>query len=187
MAIRCPGTFATEDEVFAIGRAMQRSGAVFELVPGGSVGQAGLALGNEARLESELDWMNRLSLETGLPITFLIVEFIEDPDAWKRVMAYVAQANANGAHLHPQTASRPGGVLLSWQSNHLFQRRPSYLKIADLPLKQRLDALRRPEVRAAILSEDNAPPLSDSVNDAMHLLIAQSIENLFPARQPDQL
>ena len=45
-----PGTFATEDEVFAIGRAMQRSGAVFELVPGGSVGQGGLALGsNEAR------------------------------------------------------------------------------------------------------------------------------------------
>ena len=132
-----PGTFATEDEVFAIGRAMQRSGAVFELVPGGSVGQAGLALGNEARLESELDWMNRLSRETGLPITFLIVEFIEDPDAWKRVMAYVAQSNANGAHLHPQTASRPGGVLLSWQSNHLFQRRPSYLKIAGLPLKQR--------------------------------------------------
>ena len=180
-----PGTFATEDEVFAIGRAMQRSGAVFELVPGGSVGQAGLALGsNEARLESELDWMSRLSRETGLPITFLIVEFVEDPDTWRRVMEYVAQANAKGARLYPQTASRPAGVLLSWQSNHLFQRRPSYLQVADLPLRQRLDALRRPEIRAAILSEENAPPLSDSINDAMHILIDQNIENVFPLGNP---
>ncbi|MYK29006.1 MAG: amidohydrolase family protein, partial [Gammaproteobacteria bacterium] len=180
-----PGTFATEDEVFAIGRAMQRSGAVFELVPGGSVGQGGLALGStEAHLESELDWMNRLSRQTGLPITFLIVEFVEDPDAWKGVMEYVAQANANGARLHPQTASRPAGVLLSWQSNHLFQRRPSYLQVADLPLERRLEALRKPEVRAAILSEDNAPPLSDSINDAMHLIIAQNIEGVFPLGNP---
>ena len=180
-----PGTFATEDEVFAIGRAMQPSGAVFELVPGGSVGQGGLALGsNEAHLDSELDGMNRLSRQTGLPITFLIVEFVEDPDAWKHVMEYVAQANANGARLHPQTASRPAGVLLSWQSNHLFQRRPSYLKIADLPLEQRLEALRKPEIRAAILSENNAPPLSDSINDAMHLVIAQNIENVFPLGNP---
>ena len=78
-----PGTFATEAEVFAIGEAMQASGAVFELVPGGSVGQGGMALGsNEPVLDQELKWMERLSIETGLPLTFLIVEFLEDPDVW---------------------------------------------------------------------------------------------------------
>jgi N-acyl-D-amino-acid deacylase len=180
-----PGTFATEDEVFAIGRAMQKWGAVFELVPGGSVGQGGLALGsNEPQLDRELDWMQRLSLETGLPVTFLIVEFGEDPDAWKRVMAFVADANRSGARLFPQTASRPAGVLLSWQSNHLFQRRPSYLRIAALPLEERLRALADPALRAAILSEENAPPLSGSINDAMHLIIAQNIENVFPLGNP---
>ena len=180
-----PGTFASEDEVFAIGRAMQASGAVFELVPGGSVGQGGLALGaNEPQLDAELDWMNRLSIETGLPITFLIVEFSEDPEAWKRVMEYVRLANRNGAHLYPQTASRPAGVLLSWQSNHLFQRRPSYLKIAGLPLEERVRLLRDPAVKAAILSEENEPPLSESINDAMHLIIGQNIENVFPLGNP---
>jgi len=180
-----PGTFANEDEVFALGRAMQPWGAVFELVPGGSVGQGGLALGShESRLETELDWMSRLSRATGLPITFLIVEFVEDPDAWQRVLEFVAAANARGAHLYPQTASRPAGVLLSWQSNHLFQRRPSYLKIAHLPLADRVAALRDPRVRAAILSETDAPPLSKSINDAMHLIIAQNIENVFPLGNP---
>ncbi|MCA9299019.1 MAG: amidohydrolase family protein, partial [Phycisphaerales bacterium] len=46
-----PGTFAGEDEVFAIGRAMAGAGTVYELVPGGSVGQGGMALGaNEASI-----------------------------------------------------------------------------------------------------------------------------------------
>ncbi len=180
-----PGTFAGRDEVFAIGQAMQPYGSVFELVPGGSVGQGGLALGNEeAPLHQELKWMQQLSCETGLPITFLIVEFGEDPEAWKVTMDFVADANAKGARLFPQTASRPAGVLLSWQSNHLFQRRPSYLAIADLPLEARLAQLRKPEVKQAILDEDNLPPLSESINDAMHLIIAQNIENVFPLSEP---
>jgi N-acyl-D-amino-acid deacylase len=179
-----PGTFAAQDEVFAIGRAMAASGAVFEVVPGGSVGQGGLALGAEATLASELDWMRRLSVETGLPITFLIVEFGEDPDAYTYVLDYVATANAAGARLYPQTASRPAGVLLSWQSNHLFQRRPTYMSLAGLPFDQRLAQLRRPEIRAAIVSETDAPPVSSSINDAMHLIIAQRLDAVFPLGNP---
>ena len=180
-----PGTFAGTDEVFAIGEAMAASGAVFELVPGGSVGQGGMRLGaNEARLDDELEWMARLSKKTRLPITFLIVEFQENPDAWKRVLDFVAKANAEGARLYPQTAARPGGLLLGLQSNHLFQRRPTYLKIADLPLAQRVAALRTPDIRNAILSEADLPPLSASINDAIHLIIGQSLEDIFPLGEP---
>jgi N-acyl-D-amino-acid deacylase len=180
-----PGTFASEDEVFAIGRAMASSGVVFQLVPGGSVGQGGLALGShEAHLDAELNWMTRLSRDTGLPLTFLIVEFGEDPEAWKRVMSHVAAANASGAHLHPQTASRPAGVLLSWQANHLFQRRPTYLRLADLPLDQRLAELRKPAIKSAILDETDVPPRSASINDAMHLIIAQNLASVFPLGNP---
>jgi N-acyl-D-aspartate/D-glutamate deacylase len=100
------------------------------------------------------------------------------------VLRFVAQANAKGARLYPQTASRPAGVLLSWQSNHLFQRRPTYLKLVDLPLEQRLAALRDPAIREAILAEVDLPPVSASINDAMHLVIAQNIENVFPLGDP---
>lgn len=180
-----PGTFAGEQELFAIGQAMRHSGAVFELVPGGSVGQGGLSLGEEeAKLNDELDWMRRLSAATGLPITFLIVEFGEDPDAWKAVLRYVQKANAASVRLVPQTASRPAGVLLSWQSNHLFQRRPTYLELAHLPLASRLERLSDPSVRAAILREADEPPLSSSINDAMHLIIRQRLDHLFPLGNP---
>jgi N-acyl-D-aspartate/D-glutamate deacylase len=180
-----PGTFAGEDEVFALGEAMAESGAVFELVPGGSVGQAGMRLGaDEARLGDELDWMARLSKRTRLPITFLVVEFQENPDAWKHVLRFVAAVNANGARLFPQTAARPGGLLLGLQSNHLFQRRPTYLKFAALPLAERVAQLRRPEIRAAILAECDLPPLSASINDALHVIIGKSLEDIFPLGDP---
>ena len=164
---------------------MRGTGSVFQLVPGGSVGQGGLQLGsNESKLAAELEWMARLSRRTGLPLTFLIVEFVEDPDAWREVLRQVAAANRDGARLHPQTASRPAGVLLSWQSNHLFMRRPSYLRIAHLPLAERVRQLRDPQVRAAILAEADAPPLSASINDAMHLVIAANLANVFPLGNP---
>ena len=179
-----PGTFAGEDELFAIGQAMRRFGTVFELVPGGSVGQGSLSLGDEAQLNDELDWMRRLAAATGLPITFLMVEFGEDPDAWRAVLRYVREADAGGVRLYPQTASRPAGILLSWDSNHLFLRRPTYLKLAGLPLSERLVRLREPAIRKAILGEENAPPLSQSVNDSMHLFIAHQIGNVFPLGNP---
>jgi N-acyl-D-amino-acid deacylase len=180
-----PGTFAGEDEVFAIGRALGKSGAVFELVPGGSVGTAGQNWKGEQTLAYEIDWMARLSREAQIPITYLIVEHDDDPDAWKEALRLTELANRSGARLSPQTAARPAGFLTGFQSQHMFQRRPAYLALADLPLDERIAQLRRPEVRRAILSETDTPPKSDSINDNLHLIIAGMLpHNIFPLGDP---
>ncbi|HEU4428134.1 MAG TPA: amidohydrolase family protein [Myxococcota bacterium] len=180
-----PGTFAANDELLGIGRAVARAGGIFELVPGGSVGQGGFALGSEeATLRGELDWMERLSRETGMPITYLLVEFQEDPDAFREALRWTEQANARGAKLRPQTAGRPGGVLTGFQANHLFQRRPTYLKLAHLPLGERMRELRRAEVRAAILAESDDAPKSRALMDNLHLVFARGIEQIFPLGDP---
>jgi N-acyl-D-aspartate/D-glutamate deacylase len=180
-----PGTFAANDELLAIGRAVARAGGIFELVPGGSVGQGGFALGSEeASLKSEIDWMEQLSRETGMPITYLLVEFQEDPDAFRRALRWTEQANARGAKLRPQSAGRPGGVLTGFQANHLFQRRPTYLKLAHLALAERMRQLRRPEVRAAILAESDDAPKSQALMDNLHLVFQRGIEQIFPLGDP---
>lgn len=179
-----PGTFAGEDEVFAIGRAMAKSGAVFELVPGGSVGTAGQNWKGEQTLAYEIDWMARLSREAQIPITYLIVEH-DDPDAWKEALRLTEAANRSGARLSPQTAARPAGFLTGFQSQHMFQRRPAYLALADLPFNERIARLRKPEIRAAILSQADTPPKSDSINDNLHLIIAAMLpHNIFPLGDP---
>ncbi|MGH7897521.1 MAG: amidohydrolase family protein, partial [Candidatus Binatia bacterium] len=135
-------------------------------------------------LYDELEWMDTLSRETGMAITFLIVEFQEDPDAWREALRWIEGANRRGARLRPQTAGRPGGVLTGFQSNHLFQRRPTYVKLASLPLAERVRELRRPEVRAAILSENDEPPRSQALMDNLHLLFQRGISAIFPLGNP---
>src|ERR1700759_3426832 len=59
-----PGTYAAEDELFGLGRAMAAGGqAVFELAPQGVAGEDIIAP------KKELDWMQRLGAEIDPPIS----------------------------------------------------------------------------------------------------------------------
>src|SRR5262245_56238121 len=58
-----PGTYAAEDELFAMGRALADAGAgVFELAPAGVLGE------DLAAAEREMDWMLRLAAGIGRPV-----------------------------------------------------------------------------------------------------------------------
>ncbi len=145
-----PGTFAAEDELFAMGRALRDGGGgVFELAPAGT---AGLDLVAPMK---EVEWMTRLSAETGQPVTFAMLQIPGAPELWKEQMAASLEARDQGAQLYPQVAGRPFGVLVGWQTCHPFMRKPSYQAIAELPIEERIVELRKPEVRAAILAEDD--------------------------------
>ena len=146
-----PGTFAAEDELFAMGRALRDGGGgVFELAPAGAAG-----LDIVAPMK-EVDWMRRLSAETGQPVTFAMLQVPSAPELWKEQMEASLAATAEGAQLHPQVAGRPFGVLIGFDTGHPFMLRPSYQAIEELPIDERIVELRKPEVKAAILSEENA-------------------------------
>src|SRR5262249_26305097 len=116
--------------------------------------------------------------------TFLIVEFMENPDAWKDALRWIEEANRRGAKLRPQTAGRPGGLLTGLQGKHIFARRPTYVKLAALPLAQRVRELAKREVRAAILAEDDLPPTSPAIMDNLHVFLKRGIGAIFPLGNP---
>ena len=144
-----PGTFAAEDELFAMGRALRDGGGgVFEL--------AGRYRRARPRGTDEGGRMDEpSSAETGQPVTFAMLQVPGAPDLWKEQMQASLEARENGAQLYPQVAGRPFGVLVGWQTCHPFMRKPSYQAIAELPIDQRIIELRKPDVRAAILAEDD--------------------------------
>ena len=181
-----PGTRAQEDELAAIGHELGRRGAVFQLIPGGAVGAAGHDAPNEKSIASEIDWMSRLSRRENLTITYLISEHGGNPNAWREALELTDLANSSGANLRPQTGSRPVGMLTGLGLRHVFLRRPTYMKLAELPLADQVIELRKPEMKQAILSESNLPPLSDAVADNIHLLFAQMLENgqIYPLGNP---
>jgi N-acyl-D-aspartate/D-glutamate deacylase len=145
-----PGTFAAEDELFGIGRALGRLGqGLFELAPRGVQGE------DPPGALREVDWMRRLSAEIRRPVTFGLVQYDQQPEQYREVLDLVSKANAAGSALRPQVASRPSTLLIGHQTFHPFTHKPTYQKLARLPLADRVRELRKPEIRAAILGEES--------------------------------
>jgi N-acyl-D-amino-acid deacylase len=168
-----PGTFAAEDEIFGIGQALKSLGAgVFELAPAGAMGE------DLAAPEREVALMGRLSAAIGRPISFALLQVDAAPDQWRDILRLSAEANAEGADLRPQVAGRALNVLLGFQTFHPFSKRPTYLAIADLPLAERIQHLRKDEVRRAILSE----AIPD--DPLMAMIGGQSTSHMFPLGEP---
>ena len=117
-----PGTFAAEDELFAMGRALADAGAgVFELAPAGVMGE------DLAAADREMDWIRRLAGEIDRPVTFALIQHDQDPDQWKRLLDLSLEAYEQGLPVRPQVAGRPLGLLLGLQTFHPLPRP------ADLP------------------------------------------------------
>jgi N-acyl-D-aspartate/D-glutamate deacylase len=170
-----PGTFAPDTEVAAMLEVMhEEARGVLQLVPAGSSGTTGLD--PAGAMEAEVEWMVRWGERYPRPITFLILEHGPDFGAWRAWFGRVRDANARGADIHPQVASRCFGMLFGLQSRlNPFRHRPSYEEVAELPLDARVRALRDPQRRARILAEDDldGPFAADRIREA-------TFANLFP-------
>ena len=167
-----PGTYAAEDELFAMGHALADAGAgVFELAPAGVMGE------DLAASEKEMDWMRRLSQETGRPVTFALLQHDFDPDQWKKMLDLAGEAYDEGVPIRPQVAGRPLGLLLGLQTFHPLHRRPSFAPLADLPLEEKVEAMRDPDVRAQILAE------SPAADDRM-AFIGMGLDRIFRLGEP---
>jgi N-acyl-D-aspartate/D-glutamate deacylase len=131
-----------------------------------------LAKGPNA-FDAEFDLVDAMAEASGAPMSLSLVQRIGDTDQWKRILARVDAGVARGLDLKVQAAPRGIGVLIGLQATfHPFIGFPSYKAVASLPLGERVAHLRRPEVRARLLSESSErlagdgssiPPLVDQL------------------------
>ncbi|HZT50648.1 MAG TPA: amidohydrolase family protein, partial [Stellaceae bacterium] len=140
---RVASRFAAADELIGIGRAL------------GEVGAGAFGMNSDFDDEAaELDWMRRLAKETGRPVWFLCTDRYGDPERWRRLIAAVHAARAEGAPLTAQIAGRPIGVILGiGTALNPFSIRPSYRRLAGLAAEEQRARLRDPALRRAILAE----------------------------------
>ena len=149
-----PGTFASEAELTAMVKAMVSANAgTLQLIPAGGMGEPDVVGPDWAKTVDEVPLMGRLSRLLGRPVTFTMFQLPDDPEGWRRNLALALEENAKGAQLCPQILPRQFGMLTSLSSYHALMRRETYLKIRHLPLLELVREMRRPEVKAAILSD----------------------------------
>lgn len=181
-----PGTFAEKDEILAIIKGIQQAGAnLLQVVPEGLMGENPTAFRDEVQLYKEL------SLETGCSIVFTLSQNNVQTTLWRELLEEITAANREGAKLWATTGNRPGGMLMSWDTFHIFLDRPSYLEIAHLPLAERVVALLEPERRSRILSEEIQSPLLQNgaqvVRDAMNAIFPCADRQLFEPNPSESL
>ena len=181
-----PGTHAAKEEMMAFADVLKDAGkGVFELIPAGTIGDLEHMGGEQTTYQEELDLLAEVSKRANCPVTFTLVQNMDDPKLWKHVLETVEGYNKSGTRLHPQVSSRPIGVVTSLQSYHLFQRRETYLKMAHLPFDKILAEMRKPEVRAAILADKDIPhEYQGSMTAGVHLLLQAAFERLYEIETP---
>ncbi len=175
-----PGTFAAEDELFGLGRAMAAGGqAVFELAPQGAAGE------DIVGPKKELDWMRRLSGEIDRPVSFALIQVDADPNLWREQLDLSAAAHAAGSRLHPQIAARPFGMMIGFQGHHGFSHRPTYRRLkAECSRDELAQRLADPAVKAAILSEDDLPVDPTLLFDGMFAFVQHALDRLYSLGDP---
>jgi len=162
-----PGTFASEEELFAVGRALGRG--VFEVAPAGA---AGMSFGEPLEaFENDLRWMRRLAAETGRSVVFALIDAAVidaaimgtggwPPAHWRYLFNQSVEAWEEGVPLRAMTGPRPPGGVFTLGSKHAFVSLASYQALATLPLPEQVARMRERATREAILSEARSIPES---------------------------
>ena len=141
---------------------------VFQIIPSSTLGSGAAAGREEPRdLADEVRLMAQLPEKRSV-LTFTLFQVAEWPTRWKEVLEQVSAENAAGAQVFPQVGARPTGIVMSLRTYHPFMRRPSYLELKELSFEARLQALRDPARRAAILGEQSVPhPLPGTMENGV--------------------
>jgi N-acyl-D-aspartate/D-glutamate deacylase len=167
----------------AIARTLRECNkGVFQAVPAGVVGD--LAGPEKYTTEQEVELFTEIARECGRKCTFTLAQNGNRPELWRTLLDMVAEANASGVTLRPQVASRPIGFVTALRSYHMFMRRETYLKLAKLPFDELLAEMRKPEVKAAILSDPDVPVELTGSMENLYQLLGMAAGMMFPIELP---
>ena len=127
---------------------------------------------------SEVAIMRALAERSNRPLSVTVAQSSRYPDQWREILDLIAAAQNDGVAMKAQIATRPIGLLYGLQATfHPFVTHPSYRAIAELPLAERVAAMRTSELRTAILSEHHALR-------GQGKFMAESFDRMFPLGDP---
>lgn len=107
----------------------------------------------------EFEILRATSEKTGAKGTFTLLQVDQQPDLWQEQLKMLEDAQAAGLDIRGQVLSRPVGMMMGHPASMSpFYHRPTFLSLQNLAPEEKLARLRDPQVKAAILSEENENP-----------------------------
>ena len=172
-----PSLHSEEDELLALAGGLRDAGAGVYQIIADIVGDA----------ESEFALMRRVAEAAERPLSFSLLQMpTGDPDAWRNYLHGLDKAKAEGVGIRAQVYPRPVGMLYGLDlSFHPFSLHPSFRPLLDLPLAEKVAAMRDPMMRAQLLSEtprDTNPVSIKTVNNFRFAYLMGDPPNYEPDR-----
>ncbi len=110
--------------------------------------------------QEEMATLRRMASESGRPMTITVLQRDNRPELWRDTMNDIARANADGQNIVGQVLTRPTGVMLGFEiSLNPFMGCETWKRLAPLAHAEKIAELRKPEVKAQILSEQQGDHL----------------------------
>ncbi|MEL0090202.1 MAG: amidohydrolase family protein [Rhodospirillales bacterium] len=110
--------------------------------------------------------LRRVSEKSGQPLVYTLAQRNNWPEVFAKLLELNRQAYAEGVNIRPVFPPRAIGILLGLQATQTpFSGCPTFKKLNDLPLEEKVKKLRDPNIRSQILSED---PVKESTFPLIH-------------------
>jgi N-acyl-D-aspartate/D-glutamate deacylase len=172
-----PTITAGEEELHALARALAAEGkGVFQLL----IDFSFASLDEADSLEFEL--LRRFVKRSGRPLSFTLAEQKKAPEGFRTLLQLMDSARSEGLEIRGQIAPRPIGVLFGHElSFNPFNFLPSYAPLRDLPLPEKVAALRRPDLKRRLLAEE---PQDWTSEHMMHR--SRAVDGMFLLGDPPQ-
>jgi N-acyl-D-aspartate/D-glutamate deacylase len=127
-------------------------------------------------LDEEFALLRQCAKASGRPLSYTLLQHDFLPERWREVLKRTSTARDDGLDIKAQVACRPIGMIHGLEcSMHPFFLTPGYLSVAELPLADRVQRLRDPQLRARILQEASIKPGNRRLDS-----ITQDLHKLFP-------
>ncbi len=140
-----PSLHSDEDELLALAGGLRDAGAgVYQLIPD-----------IVADLRDEFALMRRIAEAAKRPLSFTLIQMATgDPEGWRHALRLLEESHTDAVEIRAQVFPRPVGMLYGLDlSFHPFVFHPSFQPLAELPLAEKVKALREPHLKAQLLSE----------------------------------
>ncbi len=126
-----------------------------------------------------LSMLRRLAEKSGRPATFTLGSGNSGVEGWRKALEMVDEANRDGVAITAQVFPRPIGLVLGLDlSVNPFCLCPTYKAMAGLSLAEKVREMRKPDVRAKLLSEKPGESAS------MLAMLGRSYDWMFPLIDP---
>ena len=167
-----PSVDADKAELLALAQGLADAGTgVFQMIPNAHYGDDPA---------SDMALFTDIVATSGRPLSFSLLQKKFKRDLPETMLAKLRDYNQGDAiPIRAQVFPRPIGMLFGLElSFHPFRFHPSYQPIADLPLAEKVAALRDPVLRARLLDET---PVTDN---PLYMMLASDVGDLYPMGDP---